>query len=96
MLDPLGMDASLGRRGQCGRCAGPGDQHRIGLGRDDLFKCAFLAKEIRREDFDGRFRAARADGADGQGEQLGSAIFAVVAVILTSSRSTAKSSSSSR
>ena len=52
----------------------------VGLGRHDDFERAFLAQEIRRQDLDGRGRAARADGADGLREMLGAAVGEIVAI----------------
>ena len=52
----------------------------VGLRRHHHFKRAVLAQEIRRQDLDGRGRAARADGADGLREMLGAAVGEIVAV----------------
>ena len=46
----------------------------VGLGGHDLFKRALLAQEIRRQDFNGRAGAGRADGADHIGEMLRAAV----------------------
>ncbi len=52
----------------------------IGLRRHHDFKRTVLAQEIRRQDLDGRARAARADGADGLREMLGAAVGEIVTI----------------
>ena len=52
----------------------------VGLGLRDHFQRAFLAQEVRRQDFDRRGRAARTDGADGLRKMLGAAIGEIVAI----------------
>ena len=52
----------------------------VGPRRDHFFERAVLAQEIRRQHFDRRRRAARADGADGLREMLGAAVIEIVAI----------------
>ncbi len=52
----------------------------IGLGFGDHFERAFLAQEIRGQDFDRGGRAARADGTDNLREMFGAAIGEIVAI----------------
>ena len=52
----------------------------VGPRRDHFFHRAGLAQKIRRQHFDRRLRAARADGADHRGEMRGPAVVEIVAI----------------
>ena len=52
----------------------------VGFCRDHDFQRAFLAQEVRREDFDGCGRAAHADGPNGLRKMFGAPVSEIVAV----------------